>query len=181
MPTAKTMTDVHSSRNWCWLLALGILLLILGIVGLGMTVGLTVVSMYFFGILLIIAGVSQILDTFYCKEWKGVLWHAFIATLYILAGVMVIHDPVLTSTMITAFIASVLIVIGISRFMMAIALRHQRGFGWLLLAGLISTLLGILIFMQWPMSGLWVIGLFIAIELIVDGWTYIFLALSMRR
>ncbi|HAU2340623.1 TPA: HdeD family acid-resistance protein, partial [Legionella pneumophila] len=51
---------------------------------------------------------------------------------------------------------------------------------WLLLAGITAIILGILILMQWPVSGLWIIGLFIAIELIVTGWTYIFIAISVK-
>ena len=64
---------------------------------------------------------------------------------------------------------------------MAFVLRHEKGWAWILIAGLTAIVLGVLILMQWPYSGLWVLGLFIAIELIVNGWTYIFIALAMRR
>lgn len=169
-----------TNRNWLWLLILGVLFVFLGFIGLGMTVGLTVVSMLFFGFLLIIAGVSQIFDTFKCKGWKAVLSHALIAALYIIGGGLVIYDPFLASTLITALLASVLIIIGLTRFIMAAQLKDTRGWGWLVLAGLTALVLGILILAQWPVSGLWVIGLFIAIELMVDGWTYIFLAFAMK-
>lgn len=169
------------NRNWGWLLGLGILFVILGCIGLRMVVGLTLVSMLFLGVLLIIAGICQIADAFKEKFWKGTAWHAFIAVLYIIGGCLVIYDPFLASALITSLLASVLIVIGIARLIMAIQLRGESGWFWLLLAGLIAIALGIMILAHWPMSGLWIIGLFIAIELLVDGWTYIFLALSMRR
>jgi len=169
------------SRNWGWLLGLGILFVILGGIGLGMVVGLTLASVLFLGVILIIAGVSQIIDVFKSKHWKGVVWHAFIAMLYILGGCLVIYDPILASTFITAMIAGILIVIGLSRFVMAIVLRDSKGWGWLLVAGLMALILGVMILMQWPWSGLWVIGLFIAIELLVNGWTYIFMAFAIRR
>jgi len=169
------------SRNWGWLFGLGVLFVILGGIGLGMVVGLTLASMLFLGVLLIIAGVSQIVDVFKSKHWKGVIWHALIAVLYILGGGLVIYDPIMASTLITAFLAGVLILIGVTRLLMAITLRHSRGWGWLLLAGLTAIILGIMILMQWPWSGLWVIGLFIAIEMLVNGWTYIFLAFAIRR
>ncbi|CAM2823101.1 HdeD family acid-resistance protein [Legionella worsleiensis] len=167
-------------RNWGWILGLGILFLILGCIGLGMVVGLTLVSMYFFGALLIISGITHIIDVFKHKEWKGIIWQALIAVLYIAAGCTVFYDPFLASTLITAILAALLIVIGFTRIVMALVLRDAKGWGWLMLAGITAIILGILILAQWPISGLWVIGLFIAIEMIVNGWTYIFIALSLR-
>ena len=167
-------------RNWGWILGLGILFLFLGCIGLGMVVGLTLVSMYFFGALLIVSGITHIIDVFKHKEWKGIIWQALIAVLYIAAGCLVFYDPFLASTLITGILAAVLIVIGFTRIIMALVLRDSKGWGWLLLAGITAIILGVLILAQWPISGLWVIGLFIAIEMIVNGWTYIFIALSLR-
>jgi len=177
------MTPVQEAlkRSWGWLLGLGILFLILGFVGLGMMVGVTLVSVLFLGVLLIIGGFSQFIDVFKSKDWPAAFWHAVIAVLYIIGGGVIIYDPFLASTVITAFIASILIVIGVVRLIMAITLRHTKGWGWLLFAGLIAIFLGVLILAQWPWSGLWVIGMFISIELLVNGWTYIFMALAIRR
>lgn len=184
MPKKKVIVDtvpIEFQRNWGWLLGLGILFVILGCIGMGMVVGLTIASVLFLGVLLIIAGFSQIADTYKSKEWKGGAWHALIALLYLIAGVIVIYDPILASAVITALIAWVLIFIGITRLFMAGVLRHARGWGWLVFAGLISIVLGVLILLQWPYSGLWVLGMFIAIELLVNGWTYIFIAISSRK
>lgn len=167
-------------RNWGWILGLGILFLFLGCIGLGMVIGLTLVSMYFFGALLILSGITHVIDVFKHKEWKAIIWQALIAVLYIAAGCLVFYDPFLASTLITGILASVLIVIGVTRIIMAITLNDSKGWGWLLLAGITAIILGILILAQWPISGLWVIGLFIAIEMIVNGWTYIFIALALR-
>lgn len=167
-------------HNWGWIMGMGILFLILGCIGMGMVVGLTVVSMYFFGILLIVGGVGHVVDVFKYKDWKGVVWQALIAVLYIVAGIDVLYDPIMASALITAILAGVLIVIGLTRIIMAFTLKDSKGWGWLLLAGLTAIILGVLILMQWPTSALWFIGLFIAIELIVTGWTYIFIALSLR-
>lgn len=174
-------TVIDLNRNWGWILGFGILSLILGCVGLGMSVGLTLVSMYFFSFLLLIAGITHIVDVFKNKEWRGITWHAFIAVLYMAGAGVVMYDPFLASTLITGMLAGILIVIGLMRLMMAITLRHDTGWGWLVLAGVCALVLGILILAQWPISGLWVIGMFIAIELIVTGWTYIFIALALKR
>ncbi len=169
------------TRNWGYLFALGVLFICLGIMGLSMVVGLTLVSILFLGVLFLVAGFAQLIDVFKSSEWKAVLWHALIAILYLLGGVLVIKDPVLASALITAMLAWILILIGITRFVMAYVLRHTSEWGFLLLAGITSSILGILILIQWPFSGLWVIGLFIAIELMMNGWSYLFIALGLRR
>lgn len=168
-------------RNWGWILGLGILFLILGCIGLGMVVGLTLASMYFFAALLIICGITHIIDVFKHREWRGIIGQALIAVLYLAAGGVVFYDPFLASTLITGLLAAVLVIIGLTRIIMAFTLRASKGWGWLLLAGLSAIILGILIMIQWPLSGLWIIGMFIAIEMIINGWTYIFIALSLRR
>lgn len=178
---SKRKSSKNLSRNWGWLLALGILFLILGCIGMGMVVGLTMLSMLFFAALLFIAGGAQIADVFKTQGWKGSLWHAFIAFLYIAFGAIIIYNPLVASAAITALLAWILIMIGVTRITMAFALRKAKGWGFMLVAGIASLILGILILIHWPWSGLWVIGLFIAIEMIVAGWSYIFIALGLRK
>lgn len=170
----------HLKRHWGWLLALGILFIVLGMLALGMLVSVTLASMIMMGIILVIAGVSQLVNAFKYKSWKGFFGHILIALLYLVGGVLVIYDPVLASTLITAMLAWILIVIGITRLVMAFTLRQTRGWMWIVLAGIASIVMGVIILSNWPISGLWVIGLFIAIELLMSGWSYVFLALGLR-
>lgn len=167
-------------HHWGWLLGLGTLLLVMGCIGLGMDIGLTLVSMYFFAALLIVSGVSHFIDAFRFKRWKGAIWQILISILYLIGAGITLYDPFLASTIITALLAWVLIIIGVTRMIMVMQLRNVKGWGWLLLAGVSAIILGVLILMQWPTSGLWVIGMFIAIDMIVSGWTYIFIALTLR-
>lgn len=173
-------TPTTLRHNWGWLLGLGILLGFLGCVGLSMVIGLTLASMYFFAALLIVSAISHFIDIFKHRDWQGVFWQAIIAFLYLIGAVIVFYDPFLASVLITALLAAVLIIIGITRIVLALSLKNSKGWGWMLFSGIITTLLGLLIFMQWPISGLWVIGMFIAIDMIICGWTYIFIALAVR-
>jgi uncharacterized membrane protein HdeD (DUF308 family) len=180
-PVAQHPLFGDLSRNWGWLLAFGILSIVLGTIGLGMTFGLTLVSVVFFGALLIVGGTFQLVDAFKCRGWKGALWHILIALLYIVGGLLIVVDPILASETLTLALAAVLIAVGVSRVVMALQHRGQSGWGWLVLSGLISIALGAMIVAKWPMSGMWVIGLFVAIELIFNGWAYLFVALAARR
>jgi uncharacterized membrane protein HdeD (DUF308 family) len=168
-------------KHWGWLLAFGILSLVLGTLGLGMTFGLTLASVLFFGILLLVGGLVQLVDAFKCQGWKSVLWHILIALLYVWGGIVMIIDPVLASSVLTLMLAWILIAVGVFRLIMAVQLRSADGWFWVLLAGIVSILLGAMIIAQWPVSGLWVIGLFVAIELIFNGWGYVFIALAARK
>jgi uncharacterized membrane protein HdeD (DUF308 family) len=170
-------------KNWGWLLAFGILSVVLGTIGLGATAtyGLTLITVIFFGWLLIVGGGFQLIDAFYCKGWKGVLAQVLTALLYVLAGYLIIQDPILASSTFTLIIAAVLIAVGLLRSFTAFQHRALKGWVWSLLGGLISILLGAMIIAKWPASGLWVIGLFVAIELLLNGWSAIFIALAARR
>ncbi len=167
-------------RSWGWLLGFGIMFILLGCIGLSMVVGVTLASILFLGILLLMGGIIQFIDVFKSRRWKGALLHACIAFFYFIGGAAVIYDPLLTSAIITAFIAWILIIIGIARLIMAFMLRHSREWVWLSLAGIIALILGIMILAQWPLSGLWIIGLFISIELLVNGLSYVLIALTLR-
>jgi uncharacterized membrane protein HdeD (DUF308 family) len=168
-------------KNWGWLLAFGILSIILGTIGLGMTFGLTLASVLFFGVLLVVGGVFQVFDAFKCKGWKSTLWHVLIALLYIAAGAVMIFDPILASVTLTLVLGWILIVVGVMRGIIAFQLRPAAGWWWPLLAGVISVVLGAMILAKWPATGLWVIGLFVAVELILHGWSYVFVALAARK
>lgn len=168
-------------KNWGWLLALGIASVILGTVGLGMAFALTLAGVLLFGVLLVFVGLFQLIDAFKCKGWKGTALHVLIGLLYLVAGVIAVIDPIEAAVALTFVLGVAFIAVGILRLIMAFQHRGARGWIWALVGGIVSVLLGTVIILQWPVSGLWIIGLFIAIELIVNGWTYIFLAIAARR
>lgn len=167
-------------RRWGWLLGLGIILIILGCVGLGMVVSMTIASMYVFALLLLLSSLSHLIDASRNKHWEGFLWQLGIGILYLVGAILIFYDPLLASTVITALLAWILIIIGGSRLGMAVLLRHHRAWKWIFVAGLSALILGVLILMQWPLSGLWVIGMFISIDLIFVGITYLGIALAIR-
>lgn len=169
------------AHNWGWLLAQGILLVVLGTIGLGMTIWLTLASVFIFGVFLVIGGGVQIFQTFKCRGWGSILWHAVIAVLYVLAGISVMADPLAASTLFTLLLAGALVGIGVVRLFMAFQLRGAKNWFWPLIGGVAALVLGFMILARWPVSGLWVIGLFVAIEMIFGGWTYIFIALGAKE
>jgi uncharacterized membrane protein HdeD (DUF308 family) len=168
-------------KKWGWLLALGVLLIALGTLGLWMSFAMTLATVMMFGALLMVGGVFQLLNALQLKGWKSMLWHVLIALLYIAAGIVIFTDPVLASLGLTMALAWILIAVGVMRIFMAFQLRPASGWVWPLVSGVISILLGAMILARWPTSGLWVIGLFVAIEMIFNGWSSVFVALAARK
>jgi uncharacterized membrane protein HdeD (DUF308 family) len=174
----ESPAEIRANANW--LMFLGVVLIILGIIGLGMEVSLTIGSVLFFGFLMLAAGIFQLVDAFKAAGWKSIVYHILIALLYIAAGTIMIVNPLLSAVWMTIAIASMLIAVGILRIFMGLQLRPLQGWGLAVAAGLASIVLGALILAQWPASGFWVIGLFIAIELIMQGWAMLALAMAAK-
>jgi uncharacterized membrane protein HdeD (DUF308 family) len=163
------------------LLGLGIIMTVLGVIGLGMVVGLTLVTVIWFGALLLIGGGVQVFDAFSEKTWRGFGLHLAIGLLYVAGGALTVFAPGLAAASLTLIIAAALVAAGAVRTVMALQMRNTRGWPLLLIGGILSVILGAMIFAGWPASGLWVLGLFVAIELIMQGVTCITLALAARR
>ena len=177
---ADATHELHSLRShwWCFLL-LGIALVVLGAVCISEPLIPTLASVVFLGYLLIAAGIVQIVSSFWSGKWSGMLLHLLIGVLYAIVGYMIVDSPGVSMLLLTQFIAIFLIVGGLFRIISALVVRFQD-WGWVALNGGVTLLLGIIIHRQLPEAALWVIGLFIGIEMIFNGWAWIMMSLGLR-
>jgi uncharacterized membrane protein HdeD (DUF308 family) len=166
-------------NEWWCLLLLGVAQLVLGIAALGTSFIASVVTVVLFGLLLLIAGIAQVIGAFWAGKWSGFLLSLLIGLLYLINGYFIVDSPVNSTLALTLLLAAMLIFVGVLRIITALVLRFHH-WGWPLLNGIVSLLLGLMIYKQWPASGLWVIGLFIGIELIFNGWSWVMLAIGLR-
>ena len=123
------------SKKWGWILAVGVLMVILGTIGIGATFALTLTTVMFFGILILIGSGFQLLDAFRYKGWS-LIGKMLIALLYLAVGFIMVKNPLLASTTLTLFIAWALIAVGIVRIIMAFQLRGVDGWIWTLISGI---------------------------------------------
>ena len=168
-------------KHWAWMLSLGIVMVILGVIGLGMTVLFNEIVVMYFGFLLLFGSGVQLMQAFRAEAWKGRVWHVLIALVYIVGGIIAVTEPVIAGMTLALLIAWTLIVIGVLRLFMALQMRGADGWLWTLLGGVLSVVLGVMIINEWPQSGLWVIGLFVAIEILFAGWSQIMIALAAKN
>lgn len=167
--------EVRAHRTWFFIL--GVALIIIGTIAIGSAELMTMVSVIFLGWLLIFAGLFEIVHGFARRAWGGFFINLMGGLLYAVTGLLMITHPGIAAITLTLMIAMLLIVAGTFRLFVAFStsIPHR---GWLIINGIISLFLGFCIMSSWPVSGLWVIGLFIGIDMIFDGWTEVMLALS---
>ncbi len=171
-------------RRWGWLLALGILMLVAGCIGLYMTVAVTLVTVLFYGGLIMAGGILTLLQSLRAREekWHGRLGHVLLALLYLLTGTLILVNPVAASAALTLLLAALFMAMGVLRMTYGFRCR-KKGWKWIspVVVGLIDIIFALVIAFSWPVSGLWVIGLFVSIEMLMNGWILTFTAIAARR
>jgi uncharacterized membrane protein HdeD (DUF308 family) len=159
---------------------LGVVAIILGVIALVDSISATIVSMILFGWVLLIAGIVEGVQAFRHRQGNHLFLHLLNAVLSFVVGLMLLRHPLAGALVVTLLLAAYFTVIGIFRIIASLSLRIPH-WGWTLANGIITLIFGILIWAQWPVSGLWIIGLFIGIDLIFMGWTQVMLGLAARK
>ena len=164
---------------WGWFLAFGIGLVALGVAAVARAFTATIASMLFFGWLLVIAAAIEIVQAVMVGHWAGFFHHLLAAILFGVTGLLLVTRPLISAEALT-FVMAIFFLIGGLFELIGSLVVTLPGWGWQATDGIITIVLGALVLAQWPASGLWVIGLFIGIDLIFNGLAWIALALGLR-
>lgn len=175
--TAGPAEGLRAHRGW--FIALGVLLLLLGIIASLNLLLATVASIYVVGALMILGGVAQLVHAARVRSWGQAALGFASGVLYTVAGVLAFINPLLASSVLTLMIAAALLVSGVLRVVVAIRERPRRGWGWVLAAGVLSALAGLVLLLGWPVNSLWVLGLILAVDLIFQGWAWLAFGLAL--
>ncbi|OWV92443.1 hypothetical protein ATY78_02625 [Rhizobium sp. R635] len=175
MPTSSLQS------KWIWFVGLGVLLLVCGLIALGNLMLATVVSVYYVGMLMLFGGVIYLVHAFQVRGWDHVLFWALSGLLYVLAGICAFINPILTSAALTLFLAIALLIAGVFRTWVGRRMKPAKGWGWIVASGVTTALAGFVIALGWPVNSLWILGLFLAADLILQGWTMIAFGFGIRR
>jgi uncharacterized membrane protein HdeD (DUF308 family) len=166
-------------RNWGWLLLLGILDIVIGMMAISFPAIATLASLWVLGVLLLFGAGVQLAGAIWALSWGGFFLHLVAGLLSLLLGLIFIERRLQSAEAFTMVLAVFFVAGGAMRI--AGALTHRfAAWGWTLLAGVVSLLLGIMIWRELPGSGLWVIGTLVGIDLLFRGWTWVMLAMAVR-
>jgi uncharacterized membrane protein HdeD (DUF308 family) len=181
MTTHSSFDELGELRpKWGWFLVLGIALLVLGVVALAVPWLTTLTSVLLFGWLLVFGGVFEVVAVFWAKEWRGIVLHLLGGILSIVVGALVVAHPDAGVLALTLLLATLFLAGGLFRVGAAVVLRLPN-WGWAVAGGILTALLGVAIWIMWPFSALWVIGMFVAIELMFRGWAWVMFAFGARQ
>jgi uncharacterized membrane protein HdeD (DUF308 family) len=176
-----TNTGHRPRTAWGWFVALGIAQIVLGIIAWFDVIAFTIFGVVFIGAMLLVAGVFQIIHAFMDREWRAFVLDLLVGALYVVGGFLLMAEPVQGSLVITLLVAAALVIGGILRIVIAIQHRHMPGWVMMLVSGVISLLVGLMLYLTLPWSGLWVVGTLIAVELVVHGVSWLQFGLTLRR
>ena len=164
-----------------WTIFLGILMMLLGFVALTNQFIATITVTTFIGIILMIGAAISLVKIFSIHGWQNHIWYLVVALAYGIAGFVFIARPFEAAIAFTFVLGWAILIGGVFRIFMSFKLRHHQGAGWVLFSAIISIILGALIISQWPVTGLYILGLFLGIELIFAGAGWLGLGLSTSR
>jgi uncharacterized membrane protein HdeD (DUF308 family) len=166
-------------RRWGWYLALGAFLIVLGTIAAGSAIATTVISVFLLGGILVCAGAALVFLSFLTGNWSGFLLTLAAGVLSGIIGITMLSAPLSGAVAITLVVGAALLAVGLFRTIASIIMRFPN-WGWSLLSGIASITLGVLLLKDWQTASLWFVGLYIGIDLIFHGVSWIMFALGVH-
>jgi len=168
------------ARNWGWFLTLGILLFILGGLAISFTVSATLLTVFILGIILLAAGLAQCIMAIREPQWSGFFLNLLAGLLAMVMGYLFVQSTGVSAVTLTLLMAVYFMVSGLFKVFTAATHRFHQ-WGWMLGNGIAGLILGALLWAQWPISGLWAIGLFLGIDLLMMGIFWGIVGVSLKH
>ncbi len=167
--------------KWGWIVALGVIYAVAGFVALGSVLIATVATVFVVGIMMLIAGVAEVINAFQVKTWGKFLFWLLLGALYMLAGFATFQNPLLAAAFLTLLLGGALVVSGIMRIVLGFSMKEGTPWLWVAASGVVTLLLGLMILNHWPVSSLYILGLFLGFDLVFAGASWIGVGLSLRK
>jgi uncharacterized membrane protein HdeD (DUF308 family) len=152
-----------------WFKIIGVAMLIVGLLAVILPHIATLTVQILIGIILLIAGILNAAHALTIRKWRAVTWEMLLTLLFLIAGILFITYPMSGAFALTVILGFFFLILGILKIQSALAWRERPGWGWLLISGLVSILLGIIIILGLPGTALWAIGLILGIDLVFSG------------
>lgn len=164
-----------------WSIVWGVSLIILGMAALASPFLAAVAVNVLVAWLIVLAGVVHLMLAFQAHRPGSFVWKLLVGLAYLVLGGYLIARPVLGVASLTLLLAALFLVEGVLDIVLFVRMRSLQGSNWVLIDGLVTLVLGLMIYAQWPSSALWAIGTLVGVSLIISGVTRFMLSLALRR
>ena len=171
----------YLSQNRTWFMALGIALIVLGVIAIIFPFFATLAVKIMLGWLFLISGLVQTFSAFSTPKWSGFFWSLLVGLLYVVAGAWLAFLPLSGIITLTILLAVMFFAQGIFELIMGFGMRPLQGWGWAVASGIIALVVGAMIMAQLPSSAIWAIGMLAGINMISSGWTYFLIAQAVPK
>jgi len=171
---------VRLRARWGWFAALGAAFILAGAIAFGALVTATIASVLVNGVVMIIAGGAEIGIGLHMKSWGRLVLLCVAGALLVVAGLFCFYNPLLAAAALTLALGAALCATGLVRIYVASQMGHETPWRIAILSGLVTFFLGVVILAGWPVNGWYVLGLFLAIDLIFYGVALLGLAYQLR-
>ncbi len=161
-------------------IVLGIILTLVGVGVVFHAASTSAISLAIMGLFLVIAGAILGIHAFWVREWKGVFISLLMGIVSIIVGAFCLFQPVDSAIAIASLFGAFFLVIGLIQILLSAFLRFHH-WGLIFLTGVLSFVFGVVIFAQWPFSAMWVLGLFVGINICLIGLTMVVFAQSLEE
>jgi uncharacterized membrane protein HdeD (DUF308 family) len=178
--STNAVEDYQIASKWRWFVAIGIVLIVLGVAAWLDVVSVTLATTVVVGVILLVGGIFQIIHALMTREWRGFVFGLVSGLLYAVGGLIIMREPVHGAVVLTLVLAALIVGGGIVRVVLALRHRGLRAWGLVLVSGVVSVIVGGLLYANLPWSGLWVLGTLIAVELLVQGAGWLYLGIALR-
>jgi uncharacterized membrane protein HdeD (DUF308 family) len=178
--SAPSVTETVRAK-WGWFLALGVALVLGGTLMIALPLASSVAVTVIIALVFAVGGALQIWHAFSVKGWSGFLWNVAIGLVALIGGIAVYTNPLVGTFTLTLVVAAILLAQGVTQILLALKVRPHDGWGWVLAAGIVSLLAGLCIWLEFPTSALWALGVLGGVAVLTNGWSYIAIALAARR
>ena len=162
-------------------LVLSIVLIIFGLLAITLPMASSIGVVIVIGWLVIFDGLAQLVHAFQSKGIGHIVWKLLVAGFYLVAGGYLITSPALGAAGLTLVLGIFLFAEGIADIVAYFATRKSGASQWMLLDGIITLVLGFMIWNRWPVSSLWVIGTLVGVSMLMTGITRLMMALAVRK
>jgi uncharacterized membrane protein HdeD (DUF308 family) len=163
-----------------WSMVWGILMFICGILAICLPLASSIGIVLVLAWLILFAGIWHLFFAFHAHGVGAFLWQILLTVVYGIAGVYMLMNPLLGVLSLTLVLAVFLFFEGILELFLYFRIRPVRHSGWVLFDGIVTLILGLLIWAQWPSSAAWILGTLVGISLIFSGISRFMLSSTLR-
>ena len=179
--TTDTREATPLANSWRYLVGVGVVVSLLGVLAVVFPLVTGLALSAFLGALLVVGGIAHGIHVLSARGWTGALAQALLALLYVAGGVALLVNPVFGLATLTLVLAVTFVLNGVLEIVMGVALRPRSNWPWVVVSGLLALAVGVLLFVGFPSTAAWAVGLLFGINLLSSGLSMALFGLNGRK